>query len=172
MRRYLDNSILIDLMFCLGLGIIIHLFRPFLKEHVNLPAFDSVIKSMDAVVKVATPLIGFMLTIVGVIVTFKNNFDSQKTNKEDSKDKISDPSIPPANTIFDQPLQKKEILYGTDLHKKVMLVFLSAVYELTGVVFLFLAIQSGFICFSRFYAALLTSLGFFIVVIALVRSLY
>ena len=172
-RKYLNNPLQVDILMCVLLGIIIHLLRPFLREQITLPQMDSIIKSMDSIVKVATPLIGFLLTIVGVIVTFKNNFDSQNSIKEnDSLENVNDPNTPPPTNIFAQSVSKKEQFYNTNLQREVMRVFLTAVYEFAFVVFLFLSFQSGLFFLSRFWAILLTFLGFTVIVLAMVRSLY
>jgi hypothetical protein len=172
MRRYLENSIVYDLIFCAILGIVIFFCRPFLIRCFTLPEVEPLLKFMDAMAKVATPLIGFLLTIVGIIVTFKNNYDGQKPATSDETNQTSDYATPPANTVFQKTIDKKKVMYGTDLHKRVMKVFLFGVYELTTVVFVFLAFESGFIKISRFWAALLTCLGFLIIFTAIVRSLF
>src|ERR1035437_7181981 len=158
-RKYLNNSIVVDFLICVLLGITIHFLRPFFRENITLPEMDSIIKSMDSIVKVATPLIGFLLTIVGVIVTFKNNFDSQNSTPKNDRTE-NDPNIPPSTNVFTQQVSKKEQFYNANMHKEVMRVFLSAVYEFAFVVFLLLSFQSGLFPLSRFCAILLTFLGF------------
>jgi hypothetical protein len=113
-----------------------------------------------------------LLTIVGVIVTFKNNFDSQNSNKNVNLENVNDPNVPPLTNVFDQKVSKKEQFYNSNLNEKVMRVFLTAVYEFAFVVFIFLSYQSGLFILSRFWAILLTILGFTIIVLAMLRSLY
>lgn len=172
-KRYLNCPILIDIVICLFLSVIIYYLRPFLRVHVNLPQMDSIFKSMDSIVKVATPLIGFLLTIVGVIVTFKNNFDSQNsTKKSDTSKSENNPNIPPETNVFSEPVSKKVQFYNGNIHREVMRVFLSAVYEFSAVVFLFLSIQSGLFTLTRFWAILFALLGFILIFIAMIRSLH
>lgn len=171
MRRYLDNALIFDLLGCILIGTLAYFFRNFIHAHFTIPANDSVLKFMDSIVKVATPLIGFLLTIVGIIVTFRNSFESQKPTDEPVT-KINDPLSPPSENVFTKEVSKKSQFYGTDLHKKVMTVFLSAVYELGVVVFLFLFLQAGIFKLQESWAALITLLGFLAVFAAVVRSFY
>lgn len=174
MQKYLNKAIIFDLIFCILLGVLISINKSSLKEHFNVPSNDTVNKFLDSIVKLGATLIGFLLTTITVIVTFRNAFLSQKNEDSKGSSKASEESSEqiPTKTIFDRIITKKDKFYKSEIHKKVMKVFLFAVYEIGLVVFLFLAIQSDIIDINPFWKVLIMILGFTSLSLSVIRSFY
>lgn len=168
-RKYLDNALIMDLILCVFLCSSIIIFKLHLKDYFYSPKDEIILKFVDSVIKLGATLIGFLLTILSVIITFRNAFQNQKPAEVPKTEVVTDT---PVNTVFDKKNTKKEKFYNSDIHKKVMKVFLNAVYEMGIVVFSFLAIQSGYLHINHFWTIMVAFLGFISLSLAVIRSFY
>jgi hypothetical protein len=174
-KKYLDHCLLVDFILCILLGATAFLFRDQLKEVFTVPKDEVISKFMDSVIKLGATVIGFLLTIISVIITFRSTFLNQKMpdNSPKSKDKKDSGSNEPVmKTVFDKVITKKEQFYTTDIHKQVMKVFLNSVYEMGVIVFLFLFIQSELLFISHFWKVLFVIMGLTFTSTAVLRSIF
>lgn len=164
MKKYLDKALVFDLLICILFSLVVFFSRCYLKNYIEIPSNETIDKFSGSLITVGTTLIGFLLTIVTVIITFKNSFQNQKpsTANEPSEEK----------TIFDKKISKEEQFYNSDIHKHVMNVFLRATYEVGLIVFMLLVFKSGVFSITTFWNMLINSLSFIIISLAVFRSFY
>ena len=75
MRRYIDFAIFWDFIFAFIIGAILFYFKPILKLLFTLPKIVDINSFNISLITVSATLIGFLLTIITVIVTFKKGFE-------------------------------------------------------------------------------------------------
>ena len=178
MRRYLDNAIFWDVLFCIILGTGLFLSRDFIKQHISIlstisiPSSNSIDKLGDCLITIGTTLIGFLLTIITVIVTFKKGFEDKKEDETKGIEKPIDMDQIPTKTIFDKKVSKEKQFYGSDIHKKVADVFLGATYETGLILFILLGIKTDLFSLSNSIVCFLTFIVFIMLTASVVRSFY
>ncbi len=171
MRRYIDNALILDFIF---IGIIIScllFFKSFLRNFVELPSIDNLNSFGASLVTVGATLLGFLLTIVTVIVTFKKGFED--TVKSEVNDKLKlDVTEFPEETVFDKKVSKEKQFYDTDIHKCVVDVFVNAAYEIGIVILALLIVQFNIFSSSIFWTTVISICIFIMILLSIVRSLY
>ena len=172
MHRYLNNAILCDLALCILIGGCLFVGKPYLVGHVSIPTVEGIDKLGDALITVCATLIGFLLTIITVIVTFKKGFEDKMEGIDGKQEKVVNPSEIPSVTVFDNNITKEKQFYGTDLHKKVADIFIGATYEAGLILFLLLSLKLRIFPLSKFWFSLLTFLPFILLGLAVIRSFY
>ena len=172
MRRYIDYAIFWDFLFAVIIGICLFYFKPILKMFFTLPQIDDVNRFCTSLITVSATLIGFLLTIITVIVTFKKGFEDKSNIK--TNDKSSDKNIIEISdkTIFEKNISKESKFYGTQIHKKVVEVFVNSTYEIGVVLLILLIIQFNFICPSIFNISVLYCCLFLMIMLSIIRSLF
>lgn len=170
MQRYFNNSIIIDIVIAISSGIILFYSRPWVKDYIKLPSIDTLNGFNESMITVSTTLLGFLLTIVTVIVTFKNSF--KDTPRDINNPTLQDVYKVPEVTIFDKKPNKENTFYNTPIHKEVIKVFIKATYEVSIVLFLLLTIQYNVIYCSILVVAIFNFCIFLLLVLTLIRSLY
>src|SRR5665647_827051 len=127
MRRYFDFAIFWDFMLAIIIGIILFVSKSYLKEIFSLPTIENVYSFGISLITVSATLIGFLLTIITVIVTFKTGFDNKSELKPPT---ASDQLEIPKETVFEKKISKETKFYGTEIHKSVVDVFVNSTYEI------------------------------------------
>lgn len=178
MRRYLTYPLVFDLGICLLLTVLSILFKDQLKGMFNVPTSSGLDKLTNGLITVGATLMGFLLTIITVIVTFKKGFEDDK-KKAVSKQHANPDSQESSNalegvqeTVFETTISKEEQFYNSDLHKRVGLIFTNATYECGVVLLLLLLLQFEILNIRIFYTTLLVVLAFISLTLAIARSLY
>jgi len=169
MRRYIDFAFLWDFLFAITIGAILFFCKPFLKEIFTLPKIENVYSFGISLITVSATLIGFLLTIITVIVTFKNGFDD-KSEKKTQKEK--EPIGVPIETVFEKKITKETKFYGTEIHKSVVDVFVNSTYEIGIILSVLLIIQFNIISFSVFTISLISTCLFIMILLSIIRSLF
>ncbi|PCI97460.1 MAG: hypothetical protein COB15_07805 [Flavobacteriales bacterium] len=141
-------------------------------EYINTPSPESIENFGTSLITVSATLIGFLLTIITVIVTFKNGFKDNILEASESIKKPIDPVEGPDSTVFDTKVSKEHQFYGTGLHKKVADVFVGATYEVGLVLFVILALQFKIITTTHFAVCLITLSAFILLGLSVIRSFY
>lgn len=167
MRRYLDNGLLIDILLCTCLGIVLSLLKSYLEPIIIMPERTDASKVLDSIIKLGATLIGFLLTIISFIITFRNTQLTQTKPAPTQKDKSNDP---PTESIFDKKISPREVFYVSDIHKNVIRVFFGSVYEMGIVVFVFLGLQFNIFKPSDYFYILIVLLGFISMFLSVFRS--
>lgn len=171
MEKYLNRAILIDSVICLLLGITLVYFKSTIECVINVPNEEELGSFGSSLITVSATLVGFLLTIITVIVTFKNGFEDVK--KIDKKPEIKQETNEEVfDTVFNKKITKEEQFYSTPIHKKVADVFLFATYEIGIVFFILLLLQFNIIQVSTYITFILTFLSFLIMLVAIFRSFY
>ena len=170
MQRYFDNSLLTDIIFAIIVGLILYYSRPWVQDFIQLPKPETLNGFNVSIISVSATLMGFLLTIVTVIVTFKNSF-KEKTNKigETAPKEVYEL---PEETVFEKKVNKESLFYNTPIHKAVTNVFISATYEVALILFCLLAIQFNIIYFSTLLVAIINFCIFILLILTIGRSLY
>lgn len=168
-RRYIDFAIIWDLLIVVIFAITLFFFKQQLKLIFGTPAILSIQNFIVSLITVCAALIGFILTIITVIVTFKKGFESDDKQKIEKSKKIEEiPSI----TVFDKIITKEQQFYGSDIHKKVVETFILSTYEIATTLCILLIIQFDIIKCSIFTISLISSSLFLLVILSITRSLY
>ena len=170
MQRYFNYSLLTDVIFAIIIGLIIYYSRPWVQDFIQLPKSETLNVFNVSMITVSATLMGFLLTIVTVIVTFKNSFKEKINNKVETtpKEVYEIPQV----TVFEKKIKKENIFYNTPIHKAVIKVFISATYEIAFVLFCLMAIQFNIIYFSTLLVAIINFCIFILLILTLGRSLY
>lgn len=117
MRKYIDYAILWDFILAIVIGIILFVSKSWLKGIFSLPTIENVNSFGISLITVSATLIGFLLTIITVIVTFKNGFDSKlKIEPQSTAGHLEVPK----ETVFEKKITKETKFYGTEIHKSVV----------------------------------------------------
>ncbi|MDN4164572.1 hypothetical protein QWY31_03610 [Cytophagales bacterium LB-30] len=170
MQRYFDNSLFIDIAIAFSIGLVLYFSRPMLQDFVQLPKIETLNGFNVSMISVSATLLGFLLTIITIIVTFKNSFAEKLNDKQ--KEEIEDFTTIPTVTIFDKKKSNARIFYNTPIHKAVVSVFISATYEVSLVLFFLLLIQFNIIYFTALLLSIANFSVFLLLVFTLARSLY
>lgn len=172
MRRYIDFAIFWDFIFAFIIGAILFYFKPILKLLFTLPKIVDINSFNISLITVSATLIGFLLTIITVIVTFKKGFeDNFSVLSKDNPIEKKEEDIP-VTTIFDKNISKESKFYGTQIHKKVVDVFVNATYEIGIVLLMLLIIQFNIISSSVFCISVISFCLFIMVIFSIIRSLF
>src|ERR1041385_7570593 len=115
-QKYLENAIICDFILCILIGIGLFFCRCFIKDYINVPSKEVLDKAGESLITVCATLIGFLLTIITIIVTFKKGFEDKEESNETKKE-ISNPEENQYKTIFNKKISKEKQFYGTHLHK-------------------------------------------------------
>ncbi|MES2395963.1 MAG: hypothetical protein V4549_08175 [Bacteroidota bacterium] len=170
MRRYFDNAVIFDTLFCILLGLCLYLSKVYIKQYFSTPSAEGINKLADCLITIGTTLIGILLTIITVIVTFKKGFEDKTGIPE--KPVPTDFSEIPTQTVFDKTVTKETQFYGSDIHKKVADVFISATYETGIVLLILLVIKTELFMFKDYLISILTFLCLLLIVSASLRSFF
>jgi hypothetical protein len=168
MRRYVEHAILWDFILVIIIGTILLVYKPLPKLIFTLPTFENINNFGLSLITVCATLIGFLLTIITVIVTFKKGFED-KANTETPK---SDDSQISEKTIFGKKISKETKFYDSEIHKKVVDVFVDATYEIGFILFALLLIQFNIINASIFCISVIIFCLFIVIILSIIRSLY
>lgn len=172
MQHYLNRAFLWDFIIVMIIGGVLLYSRPYLCEILDIPTVQNIDKIGASLISIGATLIGFLLTIITVIVTFKKGFDDNKVVESTvNDDKVENYSIPPVDTVFGKKVRKEEQFYGTEMHKKVTKVFISATYEVGFVIFILLVLQFDLIDLSTLIKSILTLQCLVLIFLSTLRSI-
>lgn len=169
MRRYFDFALYFDLCITILLGVALSCTQQYLVNNLSIPPNTSLLNFGISLITVSATLIGFLLTIITVIVTFKKGFEENLNNEIKNENSLQDGT---RKTIFEKKTSKEKQFYGTPTHKSVVKVFVNATFEIGLVLFVLLSIQFSIIHLSDFNLALISFCCFFLVVLSVIKSLY
>lgn len=174
MRRYLTYPLLFDLGICFLLIISSIVFKDQLKGIFQAPTMQGLDKLTNGLITVGATLMGFLLTIITVIVTFKKGFEDDKRKITPKSDNVGDsnPLEGIKETVFESTVSKEYQFYNSDLHKRVGIIFTNATYECGVVLLVLLLLQFEVFRIQIFYATLSIALSFICLTLAIVRSLF
>lgn len=163
MQKYFENAIFFDLIFSILICVLIHVFKSNIAPFVCLPSFEILKDFVVSLITVSASLLGFLLTIITVIVTFKKGFEIKP---ESDLNKNEDA------TIFDVKKSKDDLFYNTPIYTKVINVFFNASYELSLIIFFLLLVQFNISTYSSYWISIMIFLFFSSLVLTTIRSLY
>lgn len=169
MRKYIDYAIFWDILLVTIIGVCLFYSKPILKVFFTLPKVENLFSFGISLITVSATLLGFLLTIITVIVTFKKGFDDKSENLTGNKELSTEA---PKINIFDKPILKETKFYGTNIHKSVVNVFIKSTYEIGFALLILLIIQFNIVCISKFLIALLSLCVFIILLLSIIRCLY
>lgn len=171
-QKYLNRAFLWDIVFCTLISSILCIFHQKLTSYLDLPSTDNLDKVIGSLIGLGATLIGFLLTIVTIMVTFKNGTPPQEAdeNKRIETEEVFDEV--PTSTVFDKKISKEKIFYNSSMYSKVLTVFISATYEIGLVVFLALTIQFDLIKIPYFVSSILILDCFILVALSAFRSIH
>jgi hypothetical protein len=167
MRRFFDYAIFIDLIL-VTITIIFSCFgQPIVNKLVLLQTPESLNGFIVSLNTICATLLGFLLTIITVIITFKKGFEDNNSLKNEIKpeNEVKKKSVF-ANT------SKEQKFYSSNIHKKVVSVFGNAAYEIGIVIFLLLIIQFNVIHLTLYWEFVLSFCSLLMTVSSVIRSLY
>jgi len=171
MQKYLDSAVIWDVLFSILVSMSVYFGKPLLEDFLKMPTVQNMDKFAVTLITVSATLIGFLLTIITVLVTFKKGFqDNQKTDEQINNNNVADEV--PEKTVFDNVIPKEQKFYGSDLHKKVVDIFINATYEIGIVLLILLILQFSNCNIPILWITLLCLSSLIIVVLSIIRSLY
>lgn len=168
MQRYFDNALVWDFLIIVIIGALLLILKESISDNLLWLTSDNSNAIEVSLITVSATLLGFLLTIITVIVTFKKGFDEkpiQNSNPKKSKEELSE-------TVFSQKVSKAEKFYLTPIHKRVVNVFVKASYEI-GLVLLGLLIMQLTRVDNQVYFEFTANLCALVALtLSLIRSLY
>lgn len=170
MKWYLNHIILFDIIASIFTGGIIYFSSYYLTLPIELPNVSSLRVVNSTLVTVSATLIGFLLTIITVLVTFKKGFEDS-SNVNDAPI-ITDESGVPQTTIFDKKVSKEEQFYGSNLHHRVAKVFVGAVYEVGAVLMCLIIMQFEVISVPKLIFTTAISICCVLIFLSTIRSIH
>lgn len=168
MRKYIDYAIFWDFLIISIIGLGIYFGKSVLSNFLNIPTIENLNGFNGSLITVCATLIGFLLTIITVIVTFKEGFEDRKNEK---KIEILPTEIPDI-TIFERTISKESKFYNTPIHKNVVDVFINATYEIGIILFILLLIQFNIFNISILWVTILNLCVFILLIISIIRCMY
>lgn len=168
MRKYIDYAIYWDFLIAVVIGAILAFSKSKMIVLINVPSIEDLSNFGSSLISVCATLIGFLLTIITVIVTFKKAFE----DKNDSESEASSATDFPRTTVFEQTVSKENKFYGSDIHKRVVDVFVNATCEIGIILLVLLTLQFNIISITAFGHSVICFCIFLIMLISIARSLY
>jgi hypothetical protein len=168
MRRYLDYAIYWDFLIVIFIGTFLIFSYPIFGGFIKTPTIENMNNFWVSLITLSATLIGFLLTIITVIVTFKKGFEDKIDEANDPKHGIEIP----VETIFEKKISKETKFYGTPIHKRVVDVFVNATFEIGFVLIVLLIIQFNIFSFSILWISVISSCVFILIILSILRSLY
>jgi hypothetical protein len=165
MRKYVDYAMIWDLLLAIIISSAFYIFQDKLRISYNEDNINNFIISL---ITIASTLIGFLLAIITIIVTFKKGFDDSKPKNSDQNKEFQEPEM----TVFEKSISKENKFYGTPIHKKVIDVFVYATYEIGIVIILLLLIQFDLIGLNIIVKTAFCLAVFILVAVSIARSLF
>ena len=168
MQRYIDNAIIWDFIVIIIISLCLFLGQSVFEEYLKNSTIENLTSFGTALITVCASLVGFFLTIITVIVTFKKGFEQKENNKITPEPTSKIPRI----TVFDKKISKDEKFYGTPIHKRVVQVFINAAFEIGFVLFVLLITQMNIISLSLYWTLNISFCIFILILLSTFRSLY
>ncbi len=168
MQRYLDHAAFWDLLVAIIIGVILYFGQPIFEGLFVNSTSDTLNGFGSSLITVSATLVGFFLTIITVIVTFKKGFEDES---KDGNNQRPESGIP-EKTVFEKRISKEEKFYATPIHKRVVDVFVSATYEIGLVLFILLTIQLKVFNFPLTWILIISFCVFILMMLSTIRSLY
>ena len=164
MTLYFNNSGFFNALFALIAGIATYIILPYL--HLSEGLYQSQTNLVNTLITLGSTLLGFLLTVVTIIITFKNSYKTTE-NKSQEKDYVKE-----GTTIFDSKVDKEKLFYGTPMYYFVTKVFLAAIFEigisLSILILLHFALNKSYLYYSLPVVISVLTL----VLLAMFKSLY
>lgn len=159
---YLDRALWVDLVLFLMM-VVIWVITPKVKDVLCLLTDGSSLQEFrTALITVSATLVGFLLTIITLIITM-GQAHIQEMNSGPQKD---------GPTHADEFVSKKDQFYGTVISTKATKVFLRSTLEVGLAVVLLLVLQLDIKAISGQFMALLAIASFIIICLAMIRCFY
>jgi len=168
MYKYLNNAFYIDFLIVMVIGGALYFLQPILKDCIDLPSQKNLNFISGSIISIGATLIGFLLTIITVIITFKKGYSDSENMDSDGKvkfDKI------PVKTIFGKVISKESKFYESPLHKIVTNLFIVATYEIGFVIFTLVSIQFNIVSLDELINSILILMLFLMLVLTTLRTI-
>jgi len=172
MQRYLNNAILIDLISVSVIGLASYVYCLNFLTNLLTSTPNAINGFNVSLITVSATLLGFLLTIITVIVTFKKAYQKKKGNPDEAQKETFDKTIVPETSIFERKISVDDQLYGTVIHKQIVMVFKQATYEISFIIVLLLLIQFNSETFTSQVIVILSFCAFILLTATVSRSLY
>jgi hypothetical protein len=135
-QKYLNGAIFYDILVGIILGFTFYLLIQKFSLNIDFPKDQSGLVS--SILVVSSMLLGFLMTIITVIITFKKGFEIKIENDCENYKKLNNPE----STVFDKK-PKQHHFYGTPMVEFVTTNFIKSAIEISIVV-IFLLIREFF----------------------------
>ena len=168
MQRYIDHAIILDFLFAVIVGVTLLMLRVPIERTFCLPTDENLEGFGLSLITVSATLLGFLLTIITVIVTFKKGFEEKPSTSSTSQSQTESPS----ENVFNKKIKKETRFYSTPIHKRVVNVFVNATYEIGLVLIVLLLIQLSIADLSLYWNFIINLCILIILVFSIIRSLY
>jgi hypothetical protein len=173
--KYINNSYLLDTIVAIIVASIILIFKDYLALYLNTPKQENLDNFITSLISVASTLIGFLLTIITVMVTFKkaqnDEINKSKPSNCNTENK-SEPNEVVEEIIFESKVSKEIQFYSTLLYDEVIKVFIKASIEIAIILFFLLFIQFNIISLSVFFITLSSIICFALTILVVFRCMY
>jgi len=166
MQKYFDYALIWDFFVAILIGTGLLIFEEKIEDFFVLPSSNSLDSFGVSLLTISSTLLGFLLTIITVIVTFKKGFEERV--------EISLPLVPdqvPEASVFNKP-KSKESIFSTPIHKAVVSVFICSTYEISIILFTLLILQLKIINYSIYWVFVICVCLLLIIILSIVRCLY
>ncbi len=158
--KYLDRAFFIDIAICLFLVLGAYIYKYNLLMIVKLPSLVELDGFRQSLVTLGVMMIGFLMTIITVLVTFKEGFEKTINKKEK------------VDNVFDQKTSIKEKFYSLGIYKKVANVFIYSTFEIGLAILNLLLFQINIFNFSDYFSFVNLIISFLLISFTLLRSFY
>lgn len=169
-EKYLSKAILFDVLICSIFGGFLIFNFPLNIDFVKVPKVDSINSFSAILIGVGATLIGFLLTVITVLVTFKNGFNQQAENADEETKVETDYSNPPEKTVFDTVVTKETQFYKSGIPSHLVKVFIEATVEIGLAICILLTLHIKILEFETHVSLILSLLCLLLIVFSMIRS--
>lgn len=150
-QRYINYAVIYDFIIGSIISFLLLKFRIEISTVVKLPGLQSLRDLNEQMIPIVTTVLGFILTIITVIITFKDGFSEGKDSKQVKTN--LEKSVIPKRTFLEVKASSKGRFYGTEMHKHLIRVLSHAAIEFAILLIALLGLQLFFDLLS-FYVVL------------------
>jgi hypothetical protein len=145
-------------------------FKDEISELNLIKSYDSFEKVGSFLISMGSTFIGFLLTIITVITTFKKSFEAEHIIVKTQEVDLSE--IPDQSFLNKNPISKEQQFYGSPIHKKVIDIFIYGAFEIGLALFSLVIIQMGFTIFSEYINTIVIICAFALISLTSLRTFY
>ncbi len=168
-QRYINHAIICDLLLTVIIAFLIVKFQPEISAVIVVPNAKVLSSLNEQMIPIVTSILGFILTVVTVVITFKDGFIQTKNQRDKKGSANADKASIPTMTFLERTKSRKEKFYGTDMHRYLIVVLSHAAIEFGCLLVVLLISQLLFEAVPIYTIVTILVCSLFVLIISLAR---